>query len=61
MKYEYTANEGLVRIQYKRLVPIYAFPETKLRSLVVEPRPSSKCEIASGNGQLKFATRRPAV
>ncbi len=26
----YTANEGPVRIQYKRLVPIYAFPEMKL-------------------------------
>jgi hypothetical protein len=27
---EYTANEGLVRIQYKCLVPIYIFPELKL-------------------------------
>jgi hypothetical protein len=26
----YTANEGLVRIQYKCLVPIYVFPEIKL-------------------------------
>jgi hypothetical protein len=26
----YTANEGLVRIQYKCLVPIYVFPEMKL-------------------------------
>jgi hypothetical protein len=25
-----TANEGLVRIQYKWLVPIYVFPEMKL-------------------------------
>jgi hypothetical protein len=31
----YTANEGLVRIQYKCLVPIYVFPEMKLRSLVI--------------------------
>jgi hypothetical protein len=26
----YTANEGLMRIQYKCLVPIYVFPEMKL-------------------------------
>jgi hypothetical protein len=26
----YTANEGLVRIQYKCLVPIYVFSEMKL-------------------------------
>ncbi len=26
----FTANEGLVRIQYKCLVPIYVFPEIKL-------------------------------
>jgi hypothetical protein len=26
----YTANEGLLRIQYKCLVPIYVFPEMKL-------------------------------
>jgi hypothetical protein len=26
----YTAKEGLVRIQYKCLVPIYVFPEMKL-------------------------------
>ncbi len=26
----YTANEGLVKIQYKCLVPIYVFPEMKL-------------------------------
>jgi hypothetical protein len=31
----YTANEGPVRIQYKCLVPIYVFPEMKLRSLVI--------------------------
>ncbi len=30
-----TANEGLVRIQYKCLVPIYVFPEMKLCSLVI--------------------------
>ncbi len=29
----YTANEGPVRIQYKRLVPINVFPEMKLCSL----------------------------
>ncbi len=29
-----TANEGPVRIQYKCLVPIYEFPEMKLRGLV---------------------------
>jgi hypothetical protein len=27
----YTANEGPLRIQYKCLVPIYVFPEMKLR------------------------------
>jgi hypothetical protein len=31
----YTANEGLVRIQYKCLVPIHVFPEIKLCSLVI--------------------------
>ena len=31
----YTANEGPVRIQYKCLVPIYVFPEMKLRSLLI--------------------------
>jgi hypothetical protein len=31
----YTANEGPVRIQYKCLVPIYAFPEMKLRGLAI--------------------------
>jgi hypothetical protein len=31
----YTANEGLVRIQYKCLVPIYVFPEMKLPGLVI--------------------------
>jgi hypothetical protein len=30
----YTANEGPVRIPYKCLVPIYVFPEIKLRSLL---------------------------
>jgi hypothetical protein len=30
-----TANEGLVRIQYKYLVTIYVFPEMKLCSLVL--------------------------
>jgi hypothetical protein len=30
-----TANEGPVRIQYKYLVPLYVFPEIKLRSLVI--------------------------
>jgi hypothetical protein len=34
------ANEGLVRIQYKCLVSIYAFPEMKLRGLV-----NSKTEL----------------
>ncbi len=29
-----TANEGPVRIQYKYLVPIYVFPEMKLRVLI---------------------------
>jgi hypothetical protein len=28
----HTANEGPVRIQYKCLIPIYIFPEMKLRS-----------------------------
>jgi hypothetical protein len=31
----YTANEGLVRIQYKCLVPIYVFPEMKLPGLFI--------------------------
>ncbi len=31
----YTANEGLVRIQYKCLVPIYVFPEMKLQGLII--------------------------
>jgi hypothetical protein len=29
------ANEGPVRIQYQWLVPMYVFPEMKLRSLVI--------------------------
>jgi hypothetical protein len=29
------ANEGLVRIQYKSLAPIYVFPEMKLCGLVM--------------------------
>ncbi len=35
---EHTANEGLVRIQYKCLVPIYVFPEMKLCSLIISKR-----------------------
>ncbi len=35
-----TANEGLVRIQYKCQVPIYVFPDMKLRGLVI-----SKAEL----------------
>ncbi len=31
----HTANEGPVRIQYNCQVPIYVFPEMKLRSLVI--------------------------
>jgi hypothetical protein len=31
----HTANEGPVRIQYNRLVPIYVFPEMKLHSLII--------------------------
>jgi hypothetical protein len=31
----YTVNEGPLRIQYRCLVLIYVFPETKLRSLVI--------------------------
>jgi hypothetical protein len=30
-----TANEGLVRIQYKSLVPIYVFLEMKLCGLII--------------------------
>jgi hypothetical protein len=30
-----TANDRPVRIQYKWLVPIYAFPEIKLHGLVI--------------------------
>ncbi len=36
----HTANEGPMRIQYKCLVPIYVFPELKLRSLI-----TSKTEL----------------
>jgi hypothetical protein len=32
---EFTANEGLVRIQYKCLFPIYVFPEMKLCRLLI--------------------------
>ncbi len=32
----YTANERLVKIQYKCLVQIYVFPEMKLRGLVIQ-------------------------
>ncbi len=38
--YSYTANEGPVRIQYKCLVPIYVFPEMKLRGSVADPDPN---------------------
>jgi hypothetical protein len=31
----HTANEGPVRIQNKCLVPIYVFPEMKLRGLII--------------------------
>jgi hypothetical protein len=31
----HTANEGLVIIQYKCLVPIYVFPEMKMCSIVI--------------------------
>ncbi len=31
----HTANEGPVGIQYKGLLPIYVFPEMKLRSLFI--------------------------
>ncbi len=30
-----TANDGLVRIQYKYVVPIYVFPEMKLLGLII--------------------------
>jgi hypothetical protein len=36
----YTANEKPVRILYKYLIPIYVFPELKLRSLII-----SKAEL----------------
>jgi hypothetical protein len=38
--YSHTANEGPVRIQYKRLVLLYVFPEMKLRGFV-----TSKTEL----------------
>jgi hypothetical protein len=46
----FTANEGLVRIQYNCLVPIYVFPEMKLlfpkqNYNVLSPRSSNICEI----------------
>ncbi len=31
----FAANEGLVRIQYKCLVPIYVFQDIKLHGLVI--------------------------
>jgi hypothetical protein len=33
--WEYAANKGPVRIQYKCLDPIYIFPEMNLHSLVI--------------------------
>jgi hypothetical protein len=36
----FTANEGPVGIQYKCLVPIYVFPEIKLRGILI-----SKTEV----------------
>ncbi len=38
----HTANEGSTRIEYKRLVPIYVFPELKLLGFVI-----SKTELYS--------------
>jgi hypothetical protein len=32
---QHTANKGLVRIQYKCLVPIYGIPEMKVYSLII--------------------------
>ncbi len=40
----HTANEGPVRIQYNRLVPIYAFPDMKLRGLIILKQ---KCNVLS--------------
>jgi hypothetical protein len=31
----WTSIEGLVRLQYKCLVPIYVFPEMKLRGILI--------------------------
>ncbi len=41
-----TANEGPVRIQYKCLVPIYVFPEMKLRGLAI---PKQNYNVLSPN------------
>jgi hypothetical protein len=43
-----TANEWLVRIQYQCLVPIYVFPEMKLRNRSATPsgscaQPAARC------------------
>jgi hypothetical protein len=43
--YSHTANEGLVRIQYKCLVPIYVFLEMKLRGLVIS-KTELKCSVS---------------
>ncbi len=42
----HTANEGPMRIQYKCLVPIYVFPEMKLRGLLF---PKQNYNVLSGN------------
>ncbi len=41
----YTVNEGMVRIQYKFLVPIYVFPEMKLWSLSIS-KTELQCSVS---------------
>ncbi len=41
----YNANEGPVRIQYKCLVLIYAFPEIKLHGLVIS-KTELQCSVS---------------
>ncbi len=42
---KYTANERPARIQNKCVVPIYVFPEMKLRSLVIS-KTELECSVS---------------
>jgi hypothetical protein len=47
----HTANEGLVKILYKCLVPIYAFPEMKLLF------PKQNCNVLSPSSYTHISVR----